>query len=216
MFGLGRSRGGSDTAQDTAPDSVSVSTETSTGARERVGGKGRPTPSRREQEQRNRRPLVGAGAVGPNATKEERKAARKARRAELNAERSKQRQAMFTGDERHLPPRDRGPARRWARDYVDARRGLGEYFLLFAFVALGMSLIRSPQAQILSTAFLWAVMASVAVESYVVRRRIDREVRERFGDDKVAGAATYGMLRGLQLRRTRLPRPQVSRGQFPE
>ena len=42
------------------------------------------------------------------------------------------RQAMLTGDERYYPARDQGPARRYARDFVDARYNVGEYFIFFA------------------------------------------------------------------------------------
>lgn len=202
MFGLGRRDKG------TVPAAASEGTEL------KSGGKGRPTPSRREAEQRNRRPLVGGPGLKPNATKAEVKAARKAAREAANAERVVQRQAMFTGDEKHLPARDRGPARRWVRDYVDARRGLGEFFLIFALVALGMSLVRAPVIQAASTILLWAVMLAVAVESFLLRRKLKRETQARFGDQS-AGAAGYGMLRALQIRRTRLPRPRVARGQFP-
>lgn len=180
----------------------------------KAGGKGRPTPTRREAELRNRRPLVGGPGLKPNATKAEIKAARKAGREAANAERALQRQAMFTGDEKNLPPRDSGPARRWVRDYVDARRGIGEFFLLFALVALLLSLVRSPLIQAASTILLWSVMLAVAVESFLLRRKLKRETEARFGD-QATGAAGYGMLRALQLRRTRLPRPQVTRGQYP-
>jgi hypothetical protein len=206
MFGLGR--GGRDkTASDVAQTAAGT-------AEPKVGGKGRPTPSRREAERRNYHPVVGGSRLRPGATKTERKAARKARREALGAERALQRQAMYTGDEKHLPPRDRGPARRWARDYVDARRGLGEYFLGFAIIALVMSMIRNPLLQLAATALIWSIMIAVAAESYLLRRRLKQETEKRFGD-QAQGAATYGMMRSLQLRRTRMPRPQVDRGQFP-
>ncbi len=210
MFGFGR-RAKGDTASGAEP---SLRTSTEAGGDGQRFGKGRPTPTRREAERRNYRPVVGGSGPGPNATRAERKAARKARREVANAERSLQRQAMFSGDQKHLPARDRGPARRWVRDYVDARRGLGEYFLGFAVIALVMSLVRSPVIQLAATALIWSVMIAVAVESYLLRRTIKRETENRFGD-QAHGAATYGMMRSLQLRRTRLPRPQVARGQFP-
>ena len=42
-----------------------------------------------------------------------------------------------------------------------------------------------------------------------------RLVTERHGPKEAAGVGTYGMMRALQFRRSRLPRPQVTRGQFP-
>ena len=81
---FGRSRSGA----------TRVPTTPTTPLPEKQSGKGRPTPRRREAEQRNRHPVVGASKLSPNATKEERKAARAARREALAAERGKAREAM--------------------------------------------------------------------------------------------------------------------------
>ncbi len=72
-------------------------------------GKGRATPTRAEQEAARRRPLV--------ANTKEAKAAAK---AELNERRARAQAGMAAGEEKYLPVRDKGPQRRWVRDYVDA------------------------------------------------------------------------------------------------
>ena len=54
-------------------------------------------------------------------------------------DRSQQMTALRAGDERNLPPRDRGPVRRYVRDVVDARRSVAEFFLPFALVILVLS-----------------------------------------------------------------------------
>jgi len=183
----------------------------------REGGKGRPTPRRRVAEQRNRRPIGSpnrASAARPGATKAEKKAARAAERAAFAAERAKTREALMTGDERHLPVRDKGPARRFVRDYVDARRNAGELFIPVALVILLSSLVPVAVVVTASLVALYAMVLWVVVDSVLLRRRLTRLTAERFGD-KAAGAGTYGMMRALQIRRTRLPRPQVKRGAFP-
>jgi hypothetical protein len=180
----------------------------------RPGGKGRPTPKRREAEERNRHPLIGGDRAG-QGTKQERKAARQARRQAMRAERDRTRQALYTGDERHLPPRDRGEARRFVRDYVDARRSVGEYFIPIAIVVLLIGLVRSPWTQLASVVLLYGSVLVVAVDSYLLRRRLNAMATQRFGPAKAAGVGTYGLMRALQIRRTRLPRPQVNRGQYP-
>jgi Flp pilus assembly protein TadB len=158
--------------------------------------------------------LVGGPVVRPGASKEERKAAKTAQRKAMADERNRSREALLTGDERHLPERDKGPARKFARDYVDARRGIGEYFLIFAVVVLGLSVIPSRIVNVASIVLLYAVVLAVAVDSFLLRRRVGRLTVAKYGD-KAAGVGTYAMMRSLQLRRTRLPRPQVQRGQFP-
>ncbi len=183
-----------------------------TGMPAKEGGKGRPTPKRREVEQRNRRPVIGAGAAGPapGATKAERRAARQAQKAAVRNERIQQRQALMSGDERALPARDRGPARRFARDYVDRRRNAGEYFLYVALIAVVLSFLR-PTA-LIAMAVLYGMVIAVALDSFLLRRRVQRLATEKFGETAAAGTGTYAMMRALQLRRGRLPRPQVQRG----
>ena len=77
---------------------------------EKVGGKGRPTPSRKEAEAAAR-----ARAKVPR-TRKEQMAAQRAARGETS---QRMRQAMKTGDERYLPARDRVPVKRFIRDFVD-------------------------------------------------------------------------------------------------
>ena len=174
------------------------------------GGKGRPTPKRREVEQANRRPIVGASsAPRVGATREERKAARAARRELAQRGRAETRQALMTGDERHLPPRDRGQARRYARDVVDTRHNVGEYFLFVALVAVVLSFLR-PTA-LVSIGLLYATMIAVIGDSAYLWRKVQRGAAERFGDAEARGTGRYAVMRALQLRRARLPRPQVDR-----
>ena len=178
------------------------------------GGKGRATPTRREAELRNRRPLVGAPPPAKGATKQERAAARKARQSLVRAERQRSRQAMATGDERFLPARDKGPARRWVRDYIDSRRNLGEYFLPVALSSLVVGIIPVVGARLLSLVVLYVMVVAIAVDSYLLRRRVQRLVTDKFGDTAAVGTGTYALMRALQFRRGRMPKPQVQRGQF--
>lgn len=180
------------------------------------GGKGRPTPSRREAEARNRRPVVGSAAtVRPGATKEEKKAAKAARREAWNAERVKQREALITGDDRHLPERDRGPVRRFARDYVDARHSAGEYLLVAVLTVLLLTLLPYPALKAATVIMLYGMVLVVGVDTLLLRRRVQRLADAKFGPEKARGVGGYAMMRALQLRRTRLPRPMIKRGEFP-
>jgi len=176
----------------------------------KAAGKGRPTPKRREVEQANRRPIVGASsAPRVGATREERKEARAARRELAQRGRAQTREALMTGDERNLPARDRGPARRHARDVVDSRRNVGEYFLYVALVAVFMTFLR-PTA-LFSMIVLYATMLAVVADSWYLWRKVQRETSERFGAAESRGVGRYAVMRALQLRKARLPRPQVQR-----
>ena len=57
------------------------------------------------------------------------------RRAESN---SKVRQGMRTGDERYLPARDKGPVKRFIRNYIDARLSVAEFLLPLLLVIMVM------------------------------------------------------------------------------
>ena len=203
---FGRSRSGATEAPEKTADPALP---------QKQAGKGRPTPRRREAEQRNRHPVVGSPRLSPNATKEERKAARAAQREAVAAERGKAREAMVTGEERYLPAQHRGPAKRWARDYVDSRWNLGELLLPIAFVVLLMGLI--PRVNVVSfylvpLLYLYAIV--VVVNGYFMARRINRIGIEKFGES-ARGVGRYAALRSAQLRRFRMPKAMVKRGQSP-
>ncbi len=48
------------------------------------------------------------------------------------------------GDERYFLERDKGPVRRFLRDYVDSRRTVAEFFLPMILVVLLLSFVPFP------------------------------------------------------------------------
>jgi hypothetical protein len=171
-------------------------------------GKGRPTPKRRAAEAANKRPLVPT----------DRKAAAKTAKVAARAERDRQFKAMQTGDERYLPVKDRGPVRRYIRDHVDARWNLGEFFLPVAmvFVLLTLLFSRNVVASTVVVMALYLIVLITIVDAFIMWRRLRPKLAAKFGDDaQQRGLAMYAALRVFQLRRARLPKPQVARGQYP-
>ncbi|MEW1864493.1 DUF3043 domain-containing protein [Streptomyces sp. NBC_00669] len=163
--------------------------------------KGRPTPKRSEA-QSQRRKAVST----PTDRKSAAKQAREARRVDM----AKQRQALAGGDERYLPPRDKGPVRKFVRDYVDSRYRVAEFFLPLAVVILVLSIAGSMQDLSL---LLWlVVIVGIVIDSVVTSVLLRRQLRLRFADKNTKGATAYALMRTLQMRRLRLPKPQVSRG----
>ena len=156
--------------------------------------KGRPTPKRKEAQSKR---IVSS--LAPASSKEEKKRAREQSRAARNASRI----AYLRGDENALPLRDKGPARRFVRNLVDARKSIGEYFLPIIFVVLMLSIIPVPAVQYGGIALVDGVFLS---------RKIKREVRNRFPDSPTKGLGLYGWLRSTQMRRLRTPHPQVKPG----
>ena len=172
----------------------------------RPGAKNRPTPKRRDQEALNRRPLVVT----------DRKAAKSQDREKRREAYAKQRQAMATGDDANLPPRDKGPERRYIRDYVDARWSVGEILLPVMLLVLLLSLVPAVAARLTTFVLVYGLLAVAVVDSVIMWRRVKRKLVEKFGAGKVpSGAAMYTVMRSFQLRPTRMPKPQVKRGQYP-
>ena len=81
-------------------------------------GKGRPTPKMKQAQARNLRPLVPP----------DRKASAKAAKERIRKREDEEYEAMRTGDINRMPKAERLPWRVYIRDYVDARRNLGEFF----------------------------------------------------------------------------------------
>ncbi len=168
--------------------------------------KGRPTPKRAVAQSQRKAVVASTGN-----RKEDAKRARERRRAEL----SRQREALASGDERYLPARDKGPVRKFVRDFVDSRFSVAEMFLPLAVVILVLSMIRVPSIQNVALLLWLAVIALIILDSVGLAFRLRKALNERFADQPRRGAVAYGLMRTLQMRRLRLPKPQVKRGERP-
>ena len=165
-----------------------------------------PTPKRSQQQAARKRPLV----------QNDRKVARAAQRQQMADQRVKMRRAMETGEEKYLPPRDRGPQRRFVRDYVDARFGIGEWMLILVLVFLFASFVMNEEMRIIVSQILWLFVLAVLVEAVWVGRTVRKKVDAKFGiENRERGLPFYAAMRSLQIRRLRLPKPLVARGHFP-
>lgn len=181
-----------------------------------TAGKGRPTPTRKEAEAARKAAL--AGTTDP-------KSARKAARDAERQIRFEAQAALRSGDERRLPSRDRGPIKARVRDLVDGRISLGELFIPVAVLVLVLGFVR---VEVLQVVLIWVwlfMMIGVVVDSAVIALRVRSTLKSEFpdADPKVTatrddrgrevygtkGTALYGVLRGLQIRKLRLPPPKV-------
>jgi hypothetical protein len=121
---------------------------------------------------------------------------------------------MAAGEERYLPPRDKGPQKRYVRDYIDARFSLGEVLLPLLLVTILSYFFESIAAYVLIG--VWIVIGVLIVEGIIVGFLVRRRLAAKFGADKVErGVRWYAFMRMIQMRPLRLPKPQVKRGQYP-
>ena len=182
------------------------------------GKKGRPTPKRKAAEAARIRPLV------PKDRKEAKRAARAARNARFEAEQ----RAMVTGEEKYLPARDKGAARRFVRDYVDARHSFSEWILACMMVSIILLMVTKMFTSSIplhlqvyalygSAALMYGSFIITAIEAFFVWRKVKRTFTEAHPrEDIPSRTGYYTFSRMIMPRRWRSPRPQVDRGQFPK
>lgn len=168
------------------------------------GGKGRPTPTRREAE---------AAAKLRATTGRDKKAASKKLRARRGEENAKMRQGMKAGDDKFLPARDQGVVRRFVRDRVDSRLCMAEFLLPLLLIIMVMQYSGQESLQKMSNGLWSATILLVTVDSVFLVWKLKREVKERFPDESTKGTVFYGILRSLQLRFLRMPKSKVKLGQ---
>lgn len=185
-------------------DSTTPSSSSDADVSEKSAGKGRPTPTRREAEAANK-----ARAKVPR-TRKEQAAAQRLARSETS---QKMRQAMKTGDERYLPARDRGPVRRFIRDFVDTRFSLIELMFPLLIVTMILGYSGSRYLAGVGNSILIFMIMFVVVDMFLLRFRLRRELARRFPDEPTKGTTYYAIMRALQMKFMRLPKSQVKIGQ---
>jgi hypothetical protein len=179
-------------------------------------GKGRPTPKRATAEANRYRTITGSttSGRGPSSAADPKRKMTPEEKNRAREERSKQMQAMRRGEDWALGPRDRGPAKKLTRDYVDAHRRPMEFYM-YALILLVIALFAGKSNAALSNymqLFLLAIIAIIVVDGFLLRRSIQKVVHERLPNESTRGLAVYAIMRALQLRRFRTPAPRLKPG----
>ena len=167
-------------------------------------GKGRPTPSRKEAEAARKTTIRAQ-----SGTKSDKKASREAGRIQ----RSRERQGMLAGDPRYLPARDQGPVRAFVRDFVDGRYTVAEYFIFMAVVVLLLGFVNNPSVQQLVSIGFFLMATLIVVDTSILIIQLTRRAKKEFPEKSDRrGIILYALMRTLQYRRLRMPKPRVQRG----
>jgi DUF3043 family protein len=203
-----RSAGATDgTAQD-SPGAQSPDGPAETKTRPAAeSAKGRPTPKRSVAEAGRRQPITGSRgsrATAAPRTKEEKSKAR--------ATRVNKYEAMRRGEAWALNPRDRGPARALARDFVDSKRRISEYYMYVLVVLLAAVFVRSKAAQAIISPLVLVLVLVIVADGLLIRRSLRRLMAERLPGESTRGLTMYAVMRALQIRRFRVPSPRVGPG----
>jgi len=180
---------------DSAPDAAA--------SRATTAAKGRPTPKRSEAERRRR----------PVSAPSDRKAANRQYRERQRQDRVRRQQGMQRGEQWAMPARDRGPVRALARDYVDSRRRLSEFYMYGLLVLLVLLFVRSPIVQSLVPVLVMVAVLIMLVEGIFIGRQVRALAEKRLPGESTQGVRMYAAMRALQIRQLRMPKPRIKPGQ---
>ena len=179
---------GSEPAQQSAPTQVPTPAQPK--------GKAAPTPRRKDAEAARRERL------NPTLSPKE---ARKRARQQATAERRKQASAL-----------DNTPGKQLMRNWVDARFNLAEWSMPILMLLLVLVLVVSPAYPAIvepSTYATWSFMLLIVIDIVMMWRGFKRLAAERIPNEPLKGLLYYGFNRSLSLRRIRIPKPVVARGE---
>jgi hypothetical protein len=171
------------------------------------GGKGRPTPTRKEAEAAARAKAKAAGNS---------KEARKLARDKRAAQQLKIREGLKSGDERYLPERDKGPVKKFIRDWVDSRLSFAEILLPILFVLMFLIYSGNPAMVDFGNRLWTTTILITIVDTLWLNFRLKRALRAEFPEEPLRGTTLYALMRVLQPRFMRLPKPKFKIGGRPK
>ncbi len=166
--------------------------------------KGRPTPKRSEAEAKRRQPITGSRAPAAPQSKEEKARAKTTRATKYDA--------MKRGEAWALNPRDRGPGRALARDFVDSKRRASEYYMYILVILLAAVFLRNKSTQEIISPLVLVLVVVIAFDALMIRRSLGKLMAERLPGESTRGLTMYAVMRALQIRRFRVPAPRVGPG----
>jgi len=207
-----RSAGATDgTAQDSAgapspgAPADNKTSDDKTGRSPAEAAKGRPTPKRSVAEAKRRQPITGSRAPAAARTPED--------KAKARASRATKYEAMKRGEAWALNPRDRGPTRALARDFVDSKRRVSEYYMYVLVVLLAAVFLRNSKTEAIISPLVLVLVVVILLDAFLIRRSLTRLIAERLPGESTRGLTMYATMRALQIRRFRVPAPRVQPGQ---
>ena len=165
--------------------------------------KGAPTPKRSEAQANRRQPYQAPA---------DRKAATKQSRARDRADRLRKTEALQRGEQWALPRKDQGPIRALARDVVDAHRGVGEFYMIIVLLLIILLVVPSQTVKLAGEGVVIALLILSLGEGWFLSVRTKRLAAARYPGQSTQGVVLYVTMRGISMRRMRVPKPRVKPG----
>ena len=129
----------------------------------------------------------------------------------------RRREGIAKGDDKYLPPRDRGPVRAYVRDVVDSRPHLLGLFMPLALIVVVSAFVPVPGFQQNMSFFSLFMLMVMIAEGVYLGLTVNRRARIKFPDVpfNALGMGWYSFTRATQPRKLRMPKPRVERGANP-
>ena len=181
-------------------------------------GKGRPTPKRNQATGR-RGPIAPPPMTQREAIKRSKEVGKTLTKDERRIQSSERRERMMRGDDAYVLPRDKGPVRAFVRDATDSRRNIAGILLPVAVLSFIVLLINNPTVQVVGPLILLVAILAAVVDSIIFGRQLARRVAVKFPKGDPSGLSIrprslsfYAFNRACLIRKWRVPRPRVGRG----
>ena len=166
--------------------------------------KGRPTPKRSVAERNRRQPITGSRPQTAPRTPED--------KARARTDRARKYEAMKQGESWALNPRDRGPVRALARDYIDSKRRISEFYMYILVLLLAAVFLHNKTEQEYISPLVLVLVVIILIDAQLIRRSLVKLVAQRLPGESTRGLTMYAVMRALQIRRFRMPAPRVQPG----
>lgn len=208
MFRRGNAGARGDTAQDDQGEQSLGAPQTTKVRPAAETAKGRATPKRSEAERGRRQGITGTPSRSGSASR----SGTKTSSADAQADRRARQEAVRRGEQWALPARDRGPVKALARDYIDSRRRLSEYYMYLMIVLVVVLFVKKSGVQLYAEPIALVLILLVVVDAAWLRFKLTKLVRERLPGESTRGLTLYAVFRALQIRRFRVPPPRIRPG----
>lgn len=208
MFRRGNAGARGDTAQDDQGEQSLGAPQTTKVRPAAETAKGRATPKRSEAERGRRQGITGTPARSGGSSR----GGTKTSSADAQAQRRARQEAIRRGEQWALPARDRGPVKALARDYIDSRRRLSEYYMYLMIVLVIVLFVKQSGVQLYAEPIALVLIGLVVVDAAWLRYKLTKLVHERLPGESTRGLTMYAVFRALQIRRFRVPPPRIRPG----
>jgi cobalamin biosynthesis Mg chelatase CobN len=173
-------------------------------------GKGRPTPKRSEANKGRYQSITGSRSSSRSSSSSGSSGSSSS--SGSRTDRSRRYEAMKRGEDWALNARDKGPEKKLVRNYIDSKRRISEYYMYALIVLLVALFARNKTISDYISPLVIVLIVLVVIDGLMIRNGIRKLIAARLPGSSTRGLTIYGLMRALQIRRFRVPSPQVNPG----